>query len=653
MGGRRGRPPHERFAVLPPESSARRTPADPKHLYAGLVRAISPSRLDAAVAAVFVLAAVVEAVGTHRDTPGLMLLGVTGAPVLAVLAVRRSHPALCLVVISGFAVAGILVQLTYWPDTDDSGGVWIFGMLLACYSLGRHGRGGALTLGALLPLAVVLSADLPEARGWELATGVVFVTVFVGVLPTVVGRLVRLRRERLRMLSEQRELILGEQQARREAAVLAERLRATERLRPALVDGLRNLASQAEAGVEPGALESTARALLTRTRQEVTALTAPLHTAEEPAALPTPDHLGMLRASAQRWAVLGAGIVSAGIALESLHVGSTLPDWLTVLASVVVVLPLAFLPWRPLPALCLLWVAVSAFSRLVAPLGGTLSGAAVAVAAAFAIAALVTRHEAAAGLAMCLVGQTVGVRADDAFGAALLITLTWAGGLAVQEASRLVEQSRANNRLLADQEAVLAQRALVEERFRLAREVHDQLGHSLTVVALQAGAARRLSTTEPERARELLLTIAAAARQGIADVDAVGPAAGSGMAQLLDHTRAAGLAVEADLRDLDALDPAQRAVVFRVVQEALTNVLRHAPGASASVRLQRSGRGPVVLVTNSTPTGTGSGPSGGRGLPGLRERLESAGGLLTWRPLSDGGFEVRAELPGVLEEAGR
>ncbi len=154
-------------------------------------------------------------------------------------------------VLAGCGVFGTIVQAVVWPAADNSGGVWLFAMILACYSLGAHARGPALALGAVGPLAVVLAADLPTTSGWSMVSGVLFVTAFIGALPTAAGRLVRVRRDRLAALDEQATLILREQQAAMESAVLDERLRATERLQPALLDGMRSLARDAESGVEP------------------------------------------------------------------------------------------------------------------------------------------------------------------------------------------------------------------------------------------------------------------------------------------------------------------------------------------------------------------------------------------------------------------
>ena len=650
-----GRRPRRRIWSSPQSRSqgGPQVAARPSRLWWVLGRA-GLTRSDAVVAAGFVLAGLAEAVALHRHTPGLLAFTASGAPLLSVLAVRRIRPVVPLCVIAAFAVLGTTAQAVFWPDAGDGGGVWLFALMFASYSLGAHGRGRPVILGGLPPLMVGLAVDLPTMSGWALVNGVLFLTTFVGVLPMAVGRVIQVRKERLAALDEQRDLIVREQHAQREAAVLAERLRATERLQPALLDGLCALADQADAGADPGQIEQAARRLLGRTREEVVALTAPADV-PDPTVPPPGEYLRTLRAAAQRWAVFAAGAIGAGLALES--TGSlrlSAPAWVAVVAGALVGLPLALVWWRPLAALAVAWCATVAFSRMVAPLDGSLSGTAFTLVAAFAVAVLSTRRGAVLGLVLCWLGQLVGVGTDDPFGEAVIIFVCWLGGLAVNDVSKLVEQSRTNNRLIAGQEAVAQQRAVVEERLRLAREVHDQIGHSLTVVALQAGAARRMAATDPHRAREVMVTIAGAARDGLT---AMTGEAATDMAALLQRTRAAGLNLTADVADLDApglVDPQTREVAYRIVQEGLTNVLRHAPGADATVTVRREGHAVSVTLRNGVPTRPGGTAGSGRGLAGLRERVTAHGGELGWGSREDGGFVVRAVLPvRRLDEAGR
>ena len=595
------------------------------------------------VAVGFVLAAAVEAVVRHHDAPGLLAFDVSGALWLGSLAVRRRHPLVPIFAIACAGVLGTTVTALLWPEAADGSGVWIFAMLLASYSIGAHGAGRAVVLGVLLPLVVVGSADLTARSGWYRISGMLFATVFVGLLPTAVGRLVRARSERLRVLREQHELIVREQRAQQESLVLAERLRTTERLQPRLVEGLQALAASAETRGDPSEIEASARHLLTRTREELMVLTAPVE-ASSLAGLPTPDHLRAFREAAQPWTVIAAGAVAAGLVVESSRVlDLAAPGWLVVPMSLVVAAPLALAWWRPVGSVTLAWLAAAAYSRLVAPLDGSLSETAFALAAVFAVAALSRRRMAVVGLVVCWLGQLAGVGAGDPLGEAEFLLLCWLGGLAVNEVSVLVEQTRANNELLSQQETMFSARAVVEERLRLAREIHDAIGHSLTVVALQAGAARRLAGTDPGRAREVMRTVAAAARGGVASLALDN--SGADIASLIERVRAVGLVVDTDLADEVLLDPAQQITAFRVVQEGLTNVLRHAPGSRATVAVRRRGSGVEIMIANSAPVDAGSGPGSGRGLAGIRERVAAAAGQVSWGAREDGGFEVCALLP--------
>jgi signal transduction histidine kinase len=601
------------------------------------------TRLDAAVAACFVLAAVVEAVARHHATPGLMVFDVTGSLGLVSLAVRRTHPLVPICVIGVVGVVGTTLTELVWPDVPDDGGVWILALLLAAYSVGAHAAGPGVVLGVLVPLGVVSSADLHTRTGWELVSGMVFVTVFIGFLPTAVGRLVRVRHDRLESLHDQHQRIVRAQRAQQQAAVLDERLRATERLRPSLVDGLRDLAETARSGGDPGQVETSARALLGRTREEVVSLTAPVETPDVEE-VPAVDHVAAVRAAAQPWTVLAAGAMVVGLSIETLQtLSATPPSWVVLPAAIAVSVPLAFVWWRPIVAVTAAWGAAAAYSHLVAPLDGTLSESALAMGLAFVVGALTTRRTAVLGLVLCWLGQLVGVGTDDPLGEALMLLICWLGGLAVNEVSRLVEQARTNNDLLARNEQTAALRAVLEERLRLAREIHDAIGHSLTVVALQAGAARRLAATDPERAREVMHTVALAAADGAGSLKRDGGP--TDIAGLIDRVRATGLTVEADLSGVDLLVPEQRQVAYRVVQEGLTNALRHAPGSPVTVAVRRAEAGLAVSVTNTAASRPGTGQGTGRGLAGLQERVGAAAGEVTWGPLPGGGFVVLAVLP--------
>ncbi|GAA0702231.1 sensor histidine kinase [Kitasatospora atroaurantiaca] len=200
-----------------------------------------------------------------------------------------------------------------------------------------------------------------------------------------------------------------------------------------------------------------------------------------------------------------------------------------------------------------------------------------------------------------------------------------------------------------------------EERLRMARELHDILAHSISLIHLQAGVALELIDTRPEQARSALVTIKAASKEALGEVRQVlgtlrAPGAAAprspapGLARLDELATQAGHAgltvsvqVEGDEREVPAgLDLA----AFRIVQEALTNVIRHSAARGATVVLDwRSADGLVVQVDDPGPAGGADGGGSGSGLVGMRERVAAFGGTLEAGPRGDGGFRVRAWLP--------
>ncbi|HEY3535197.1 MAG TPA: hypothetical protein VGK60_06485, partial [Pedococcus sp.] len=428
------------------------------------------NRLDLAVAVCFVLAAVGEAVVRHREHPGLLVFDVVGALGLLTLAVRRHRPVPSLCVIAALGVLGTALNAALWPGVPDTGGVWILALMLASYSVGAHSSGPAVGLGLALPLLVVLTADLGTRTGWDRVSGIVFVSVFVGGLPTGVGRLVRVRQRALTTLRRQRADIEAAQQQRQESVVLAERLRTAERLQPTLVDGLRRLAGQAGSGADPEGIEDAARGLLTRTREEIVGLTVPVALPPPAGQDPPTDRLPAVRVTAQRWVVLAAGAIIVGLVLEtSAALPMHAPAWVLGPAALAVGVPLALLWWRPVAAAAVAFAATAAWARLVAPLDGSLGETGFAMWTTFAVGALTRGPASALGLCVCLLGQLLGVGTDDRLGEGLVLLVAWVGGRAVNRVSLLLEETRANNNTLRQQDGERAERALVAERLRIAR----------------------------------------------------------------------------------------------------------------------------------------------------------------------------------------
>ncbi|MCX4460030.1 sensor histidine kinase [Streptomyces sp. NBC_01728] len=210
-------------------------------------------------------------------------------------------------------------------------------------------------------------------------------------------------------------------------------------------------------------------------------------------------------------------------------------------------------------------------------------------------------------------------------------------------------------------------RAMVEERARIAREVHDVVAHTLSVMVIQAGAADDVFTQRPEQARQALRAIETGARSALGELRLLLHAFGRGegeegageqrepgpslarLDELADTVRATGMTVRVHREGAtDGLPAAVDLAAFRIVQEALTNTLRHAVGADeVSVRVTAEGECVKVTVVDNgrTPQGGSVAAGAGRGLVGMKERVRLVGGSLRAGPLPGGGFEVAARLP--------
>ncbi len=235
-----------------------------------------------------------------------------------------------------------------------------------------------------------------------------------------------------------------------------------------------------------------------------------------------------------------------------------------------------------------------------------------------------------------------------------------AWGLRSMRARAEAEEARVAALEREQEEAV--RRAAEDERARIARELHDVVTHNVSVMVIQAGAARKVLETSPDQAREALLSVEASGRAAMADLrhvmglltsegeapDLAPQPAMTELEPLVARVRAAGLPVDLVVTGSpDATMPDGVLLAgYRVVQEALTNAVKHAPGSSATVRVDC---GPDALTIEVTDTGGGGPatiePGSGRGLIGLRERLAVYGGTLEAGPRIRGGFRLRAVIP--------
>ena len=343
------------------------------------------------------------------------------------------------------------------------------------------------------------------------------------------------------------------------------------------------------------------------------------------------------------------------------------PKWLTTALPLLLALPLLWRRSRPLLAASL--VIAGVVIQAVAS-GNSAEGLELIIGAgvaAYSVAAYSERRRALVGLAVLTVGYTIYALEDrnirsgrtgelwaGAFFAVALLA-AWLIGVFVHSGrERIALQALAAERERAAQDAV------AEERSRLARELHDIVSHNLSVVVLQAGGARAQGDSAPggtlekiERSsREALVEmrrLLGVLREDDADhAAALTPQPGIDQLHTLAASmEAAGLPVELTIDGAhDDLPPALELSVYRIVQEALTNTLKHAGPTKARVQIRRNKR---TLTIDVTDVGAGNAkhdhPGTGHGLVGMRERVALFGGELTAAPRPEGGFAVHATLP--------
>ena len=234
--------------------------------------------------------------------------------------------------------------------------------------------------------------------------------------------------------------------------------------------------------------------------------------------------------------------------------------------------------------------------------------------------------------------------------------VTWAIARAFVERSRHADrlEERAAGLERAHAEAVAGERATI------ARELHDVIAHSVSVMTVQAGAARLLLDEDPPRARESLIAVEETGRQALGEMRRLlgilrgdehetdlAPQPGiADIGALVEQVRAAGLPVDVVVEgQLTALSPGVDLAAYRVVQEALTNALKHAGAARAHVSIRYGATSLELAVTNNGTARVNGRRRGGHGLIGLRERVTLYGGDFEAGPRPGGGYAVRVSLP--------
>jgi signal transduction histidine kinase len=333
------------------------------------------------------------------------------------------------------------------------------------------------------------------------------------------------------------------------------------------------------------------------------------------------------------------------VALLTTDTGHHLRDGLAIGLAAVACGVLAARRHRPYTVLLISTLAAEGYLARVAGGGGTLILAAPLI-ALFTVAESAARKRSLliAGLLVLLIGTFHTMARSGRWLGPENIALAALGALAVAagEASR-------NRRAYLAEALLRAQEQATEERLRIARDLHDSVGHHLALINVQAGVAGHVLTEAPAPVRQTLEQIRLSSRSALDELrDAVGllrrpdepatptePAAG--LDELLASFERAGLQIA--YQGDEALPPA----TYRVVQEALTNVRKHAGAVPTRVTVRRERSELVIEVENDGPVVAAA--AAGNGLTGMRERVTALGGTLLAGPRADGGFRVTARLP--------
>jgi len=365
--------------------------------------------------------------------------------------------------------------------------------------------------------------------------------------------------------------------------------------------------------------------------------------------------------------VVGIGFGIAGAVLRvHHHDGPRGPLWFDVLASVAILAPLFARRRFQFGAPFVVAVAVGASTfvddRLVPD---NLVWFLLALVLCVLFGMRRVRFQSVAGLAF-----TIGVaaivthndpkgRIGDFVWDIITFTIAWIVGFAAGGKFREVDEAKERAARAEREREELARLAVSEERARVARELHDVVGHSVSVMTVQASAVRRLLEPDQEKEHAALLVVEQTGREALAEMRRMvgvlrrpeeAPALApqptlEQLERLIEHAREAGLPVELQVEG----EPVQLSAgvdltAYRLVQEGLTNALKHARAAHAEV-LVRYSDGHVELTVSDDGPGGGDGDKGGHGLVGMRERVSVYGGELEAGPRPEGGYRLRARLP--------
>ena len=652
-----------------------------------------PPRVDVLLACGLTIAGVLEVLlGPVVD--GSRLVSVLALPVATLpLAWRRSAPllpimALAVVLPVQVLLGGLLVEQSVTP---------LVALVLALYSAGRYAATAPAFAGAAVALAALAVTRIAFDPAVE-TVGDAALTVFYAPLPLLIGRWVRgqallhgeleekaaqLERERERnarhAAEEERMRIAGDLQAAvtgnlttivHHAHELPERLAANEHAAArALLVGIADRARDALADVRRvlGILRHDAPPPLAPTEARLdTGVGVPPGTRSPDTPRPTRagEAAGRPELRARRLDHALVALLLVGAEIELAFAAPSRDRLIAALTAVLIVTPLLWRRSRPVTVALAVLAAVAIQSAALGLDPFPISDIAALIAAAYAVGAHAERRLVVPGLVVLALGVAVhaAVFHPEGVAPAVLggVTVPWVVGRTVRSRRLLTFELRSKAARMEHARELEAQAAMMAERVRVARELHDVVAHNISVIAIQAGGAEGVVERDPERAAQCAALIEAVGREALVELsrlldplsrDPAATAPQPSLARvnaLAERARDAGLPVELRVEGEPAPLPAgMDLAAYRIVQEALANTSKHAGAARAWVIVRYAADGVELEIADN-----GRGPNGGRadtgsghGLVGMRERVGLYGGTLNVGGRPSGGFLVRARLP--------
>lgn len=360
-----------------------------------------------------------------------------------------------------------------------------------------------------------------------------------------------------------------------------------------------------------------------------------------------------------------AGVLAAAGGVEAALRPELDPHLVTIPAAVLSGLAVGLRRSAPLLTAAAVATLMAAQSLAGIPVDEGLAFLVVLVVAVFSVAAQLPLGGAITGLALLIAGVWTSVVtgesetiAEDLVFSAIIVGTPWLAGRAYEGRQRRARELEERSAWLERAREADMRAAIAEERARIARELHDLISHTVSVMGVQAAAAAEVLDSDPARAREALRAIEQSARESVVelrrlldvlrqrgDAPELAPQPGlAGLGDLVEQLRSTGPRVELRADAAGAhLTPGLELAAYRIVQEALTNVVKHSRATAVVVATRRNGRFLEVEVTDDG-VGAAADPAVGHGLIGMRERTALYGGSLDAGPRPGGGWRVLARM---------